>query len=90
MTWWRHAVCYEVYPRSFADSNGDGIGDLPGVTERLGHLRDLGADAVWITPCYPSPWPTAATTSPTTRVSPRTSARSTTSARSPGTPTDSA
>ncbi|MET7306703.1 glycoside hydrolase family 13 protein [Streptomyces sp. NPDC005571] len=55
MTWWRHAVCYEVYPRSFADSNGDGIGDLPGVTERLGHLRDLGADAVWITPFYPSP-----------------------------------
>lgn len=55
MTWWRYAVCYEVYPRSFADSNGDGTGDLPGVTQRLAHIRDLGADAVWITPCYPSP-----------------------------------
>ncbi|MYW69688.1 DUF3459 domain-containing protein [Streptomyces sp. SID8379] len=55
MSWWQDMVCYEVYPRAFADSNGDGIGDLPGVTARLDHLRDLGADAVWITPFYPSP-----------------------------------
>ncbi|MFJ8363960.1 alpha-amylase family glycosyl hydrolase [Streptomyces sp. NPDC093984] len=53
--WWRDAVCYEIHPRSFADSNGDGIGDLPGVTARLGHLRRLGVDALWITPFYPSP-----------------------------------
>jgi len=48
-------VFYELYPRSFADSNGDGIGDLNGITARLDYLRDLGVDAVWITPCYPSP-----------------------------------
>ena len=53
--WWKHAVFYEIYPRSFADSNGDGIGDLPGITARLGYLKDLGIDAVWLTPCYPSP-----------------------------------
>ncbi|MFJ8826038.1 glycoside hydrolase family 13 protein [Streptomyces sp. NPDC102467] len=55
MSWWRDMVCYEVYPRAFADSNGDGVGDLPGVTARLEHIKDLGADAVWITPFYPSP-----------------------------------
>ncbi|MDT0465145.1 glycoside hydrolase family 13 protein [Streptomyces sp. DSM 41699] len=53
--WWRDAVCYEIYPRSFADSDGDGTGDLPGATARLEHLRSLGVDAVWITPFYPSP-----------------------------------
>ena len=53
--WWQHAVFYEVYPRSFADSNNDGIGDLNGITSKLGYLRDLGVDAVWITPCFPSP-----------------------------------
>jgi alpha-glucosidase len=53
--WWRDAVCYEVYIRSFADSNGDGIGDLVGIRSRLPYLRDLGVDAVWITPFYPSP-----------------------------------
>lgn len=53
--WWRHAVIYQVYPRSFADSNGDGIGDLPGITARLPHLAELGVDALWLSPFYVSP-----------------------------------
>jgi alpha-glucosidase len=53
--WWQHAVFYEIYPRSFADSNGDGIGDLNGIASHLDYLRNLGVDAIWITPCYPSP-----------------------------------
>jgi len=53
--WWRHAVIYEIYPRSFQDSNGDGIGDINGITSRLDYLHDLGIDAIWITPMYPSP-----------------------------------
>ncbi|WP_125777083.1 glycoside hydrolase family 13 protein [Antribacter gilvus] len=53
--WWRHAVIYQVYPRSFADGNGDGVGDLPGVTRRLDHLKQLGVDAVWLSPFYRSP-----------------------------------
>lgn len=54
-TWWRHAVIYQVYPRSFADASGDGIGDLPGVTAHLDHLVELGVDAVWLSPFYCSP-----------------------------------
>ena len=53
--WWQHAVFYEIYPRSFADSNNDGIGDLDGITSKMSYLHDLGVDAIWITPCYPSP-----------------------------------
>jgi alpha-glucosidase len=53
--WWQHAVFYEIYPRSFADSNNDGIGDLEGITSKMRYLHDLGVDAIWITPCYPSP-----------------------------------
>ena len=53
--WWQHGVIYQVYPLSFADSNGDGSGDLRGIVARLGHLRWLGVDAVWISPIYPSP-----------------------------------
>ena len=53
--WWRGAVIYQVYPRSFSDSNGDGIGDLPGITARLDHVASLGVDAVWISPFFTSP-----------------------------------
>jgi alpha-glucosidase len=53
--WWRHAVIYQIYPRSWADSDGDGIGDLPGVTARLEYLKALGVDAVWFSPFYTSP-----------------------------------
>ncbi len=53
--WWRDAVVYQVYVRSFADANGDGVGDLAGVLERLPYLRDLGVDALWFSPWYPSP-----------------------------------
>src|SRR5882757_3897545 len=54
-TWWKHAVIYEIYPRSFQDTNGDGIGDLNGITQRLDYLQALGVDAIWISPMYPSP-----------------------------------
>jgi alpha-glucosidase len=53
--WWKNAVIYEIYPRSFQDSNGDGVGDLNGITQRLDYLKELGVDAIWLTPCYPSP-----------------------------------
>ena len=53
--WWQDALIYQVYPRSFADGNGDGIGDLWGLIDRLDHLAALGVDAVWMSPCYPSP-----------------------------------
>ncbi|MEU2773280.1 glycoside hydrolase family 13 protein [Streptomyces sp. NPDC007162] len=52
--WWRQAVIYQVYPRSFADADGDGLGDLKGITERLSHLGALGVDALWLSPFYPS------------------------------------
>ena len=53
--WWRKAVIYEIYPRSFGDSNNDGTGDLKGITEHLDYLQQLGVDAIWIAPCFPSP-----------------------------------
>jgi alpha-glucosidase len=53
--WWQNAVFYEIYPRSFADSNNDGVGDLKGITSKLDYLKDLGVDAIWISPCFPSP-----------------------------------
>ncbi|SEM98583.1 alpha-glucosidase [Sphingomonas gellani] len=54
-TWWRGATTYQIYPRSFADTNGDGIGDLPGVTQRLDHVASLGVDAIWLSPFFTSP-----------------------------------
>ena len=53
--WWRGAVIYQIYPRSFRDANGDGIGDLPGITEKLDYVRSLGVDAIWISPFFKSP-----------------------------------
>lgn len=53
--WWDNAVIYEVYPRSFQDTNGDGIGDINGIIQRMGYLRKLGVNAIWLTPIYPSP-----------------------------------
>src|SRR4030088_2448152 len=53
--WWRSAVVYQIYPRSFADADADGVGALPGITRRLEHVRDRGADAVWLSPIYRSP-----------------------------------
>jgi alpha-glucosidase len=56
LRWWQKAVFYQIYPRSFADGNGDGIGDFPGMTAKLDYLRDLGVDAIWLSPHYPSPF----------------------------------
>ena len=55
LKWWQKAVFYQIYPRSFSDSNGDGIGDLNGITQKLGYLSDLGVQAIWLSPHYPSP-----------------------------------
>ncbi len=56
LQWWQQAVFYQIYPRSFADGNGDGIGDFPGIIARLDYLRDLGVDAIWLSPHFPSPF----------------------------------
>ena len=53
--WWHDKVAYQIYPKSFFDSNGDGIGDIPGIISKLDYLKELGVDIVWISPCYPSP-----------------------------------
>jgi len=53
--WWRDALVYQIYVRSFADANGDGVGDLAGIRERMDHIASLGVDAIWLNPCYPSP-----------------------------------
>ena len=53
--WWQEPVVYQIYPRSFNDSNGDGIGDLPGITEKIPYLADLGIQVLWLSPIYASP-----------------------------------
>lgn len=53
--WWKNSVVYQVYPRSFKDSNGDGIGDIPGIIEKLDYLKELGIDAIWLSPVCKSP-----------------------------------
>ena len=53
--WWKEAVVYQIYPRSFMDSNGDGIGDLNGIRQKLDYLKELGVDVIWISPFYKSP-----------------------------------
>lgn len=53
--WWSRAVVYQIYPQSFMDTNGDGVGDLPGITQKLDYLQQLGVDTLWICPMYPSP-----------------------------------
>ena len=54
-TWWKEAVVYQIYPRSFQDTNGDGIGDLNGITEHLDYLKKLGVNVIWLSPHYDSP-----------------------------------
>ena len=53
--WWHDKVAYQIYPKSFYDSNGDGIGDIPGIISKLDYLADLGIDILWLSPCYRSP-----------------------------------
>ena len=53
--WWKNAVVYQIYPKSFQDSDGDGIGDIPGIISRLDYLKKLGIDAIWLSPVYRSP-----------------------------------
>ena len=75
MQWWKERVFYQIYPRSFQDSNGDGIGDIPGILSRLDYLKELGIGAVWLCPVYDSPNADMATISAITGRSWRNSAR---------------
>ena len=54
-TWWKESVVYQIYPRSFCDSNGDGIGDIQGIISKLDYIRNLGIDIIWLSPVYQSP-----------------------------------
>ena len=74
--WWKEVVVYQIYPRSFADSNGDGIGDIPGIIGKLDYIADLGVDVIWLSPHFDSP--TSSTTMPapcTAQMTARPSAR---------------
>ena len=53
--WWKNSIAYQIYPKSFCDSNGDGIGDLRGILSKLDYIKELGADVIWLSPIYPSP-----------------------------------
>ena len=77
--WWREAIIYQVYPRSYLDTDDDGIGDLPGITKKLDYIASLGVDIVWLSPFFKSPMKTSATTLRTTATSTRSSAPSMTS-----------
>jgi alpha-glucosidase len=55
VNWWQIGIIYQIYPRSFQDSNRDGVGDIPGIIERLPYLVELGIDAIWLSPIFPSP-----------------------------------
>src|SRR3982751_3618767 len=55
LLWWQRGIIYQIYPRSFMDSNGDGVGDLPGIVGKLDYLASLGVNAIWLSPIYPSP-----------------------------------
>ena len=59
--WWQNAVVYQIYPRSFADSTGSGLGDIPGITAHMDYLDKLGVDAIWLSPSTHPLWPTAVT-----------------------------
>jgi len=67
--WWRHGIFYQIYPRSFQDSDGDGVGDIKGIMARLPYVQALGVDAIWLSPIFPSPMADSATTSPITSAS---------------------
>lgn len=87
--WWRDAVVYQVYIRSFLDSTGDGVGDLAGVRVGLPYVRKLGVDGIWLSPFYPSPSTTTVTTSRTTAPSTRSTVTSPSSTTSSPTRTGS-
>jgi oligo-1,6-glucosidase len=55
--WWKDAVVYQIYPASFKDSNGDGLGDIPGIISKIDYLKDLGIDTIWVSPMYATPVP---------------------------------
>ena len=67
--WWQKAVIYQIYPRSYCDSNGDGIGDLAGITSKLDYVKSLGVDAIWLSPVFKSPRTTMVTIFPIIRTS---------------------